>query len=264
MSTAVTASPPIYKRPSSPKLEGDARRIALADYLDHYAKLATTDVSLLNQKLPKSTFASLLDRVGGLLLEEANRMSTDDLAVAVFLKRNPLPECLGSALTPEVRTFCLVLQALSQWTTAEKLAMDRFVFSGRVRAEIRAAACGCPICPDAFEADKLELHHPVRDGRPPIPLSKKGHERIEGIVRPDENDPDGQSLVRHRNEAGSSWVRIRLGCLMELGQIEPDDDQFSKRHVADSRRRIQAARTATNLSAIQILDILDRYDLGQI
>lgn len=253
-----------YQRPSASKIEGEARRKALAEYLDHYTKLAATDLSLLNQKLPKSAFATLLDRVGALLLAEAKRMSVEDPVVTTFLNRNPVPECLGSALTPEVRTFCLALQALSQWTTAEKLAMDRFVFSGRVRSEIRAAAKGCPILPDGFDTKKIELHHPVRDGRPPIPLSKRGHEKIEGVMRPDEGDADGQRLFGYKIESKSSWVRIRLGCLIALDQIDLTEGQFAQGYVTDSKMRFRKAMEATGLSAERILDLLNRYSLGEI
>jgi hypothetical protein len=37
----------------------------------------------------------------------------------------------------------------------------------------------CLITGSALGQDS-ELHDPVRDGRPPIPLSKKGHASIEG------------------------------------------------------------------------------------
>jgi hypothetical protein len=33
---------------------------------------------------------------------------------------------------------------------------------------------------ELLQRDRLELHHPVRDGRPPIPLDKDAHARIEG------------------------------------------------------------------------------------
>lgn len=51
----------------------------------------------------------------------------------------------------------------------------------------------------------VELHHPVRDGRPPIPLSKNGHDRIESTSR-DSTDPIESALREIKRQGNRSWV----------------------------------------------------------
>jgi hypothetical protein len=40
----------------------------------------------------------------------------------------------------------------------------------------------CLVTGKPLEAKEVELHHPARDGRPPIPLSKVGHAEIESAI----------------------------------------------------------------------------------
>jgi hypothetical protein len=194
-------------------------------------------------------------------MAEAKRMSDNDSVIREFLERNKLPECLGAALTPEIRTFALMLNALGQWTTAEKLAMDRFLFSGDVRKELRSLSDTCPVCPEEFDPKTAELHHPVRDGRPPILLSKKGHELIEGLVNISPDDLVAHALVDHRKASRRrySWRSLRVGCLVEQGhslQI------LSQSQIKTGRGIFRIVNRKTNISAEQILEALDRYGLG--
>ena len=67
-----------------------------------------------------------------------------------------------------------------------------------------------------------ELHHPLRNGRPPILLSKKGHNLIEqnnqinssGIS--DDDDDSGNNvwntIKEIRTKKSQSWVQLKEGC----------------------------------------------------
>ena len=244
------------------KFEGGNRRKALQEYIDHYARIAVASPDLMNQKLPRTTFLKVLDEIGALLQRRASEMATSDPDMIDFLERNTLPPCLGVALTRKVRAFSLLLNSLKQWTVAEQSAIDRFLISGSVRAELRDLAQSCPIAPESFDKEKTELHHPVRDGRPPIPLSKKGHETVEGIVAIEPNDQAGKRLVAHRKESSRSysWRSLRFGCLMDLGQFAYDKS-ISRHRTA--RSNIARVKKQTSLSTEAILEILERYELGE-
>ena len=244
------------------KFEGGTRRKALQEYIDHYTHIAAVSPGLMNQKLPRKTFEKVLDEVGALLQRRARELATSDPDMIDFLERNTLPPCLGVALTREVRAFSLLLNSLKQWAVAEQSAIDRFLISGSVREELRDLAQNCPIAPESFDKEKIELHHPVRDGRPPIPLSKKGHETVEGIVAIEPNDQPGKRLVAHRKESSRSysWRSLRFGCLMELGQ-SAYDKSISRHRTA--RSSIAWVKKETSLSAEAILEILERYELGE-
>ena len=136
MTTA--AGTPRYSRyKASKKLEGDSRRQALAAYVAHYAKIAEAQPELLNQKVPRAAFDSVLHEIGLLMQQRARELATGAGAVRDFLGKNPVPACLGGELTDEVRAFCLLLNALRQWSVGEQLAMDRLLLSGNVRKELK-------------------------------------------------------------------------------------------------------------------------------
>lgn len=169
-----------YKRPTiSEKPPIDARRELLRDYIQHYTRVAEEDRELLNQKIPRETFSDVLGQIGEILLQQADEMAQDDPVVREFLDRNPVPASLGSFLPDNFRTFCLLLNALKQWLSAEQAATDRYFLAGDVRAELRKLATHCMVTGEPLTSDDIDLHHPVRDGRPPIPLSKDGHATIE-------------------------------------------------------------------------------------
>jgi hypothetical protein len=120
-------------------------------------------------------------------------------------------------LLPEnVRAFCLALNALKQWIAKEQIAMDGFILGGNARKLCREAVNTClvtggPLGPDA------QLHHPVRDGRPPILLSERGHAAIEG----QESNAASDSVVRvlaPLKAKGQSWIGLKRGCLELLGK----------------------------------------------
>ncbi|MEO8217308.1 MAG: hypothetical protein ABI718_09505 [Acidobacteriota bacterium] len=207
-----------YQRPQATvRIAKEERTALLRDYFEHYHEAAAADPSALNQKIPRGAFAGLLDRIGELLLAEARRASAERGPVRDFMAANALPGKWSELLPDEYRAFCLALNALKQWTVAESAATDRYILGGNARAELRATAATClvtgePLGPDA------ELHHPLRDGRPPVLLSKVGHARIEGQSAATENDPRVAAIVAFRSEGNRSWAMLRRGCLDLLGR----------------------------------------------
>lgn len=252
-----------YVRPApQQKLDTASRQNLLADYVAHYASVARSNPAALNVKLPREAVASLLDELGGRLLDEADRLSHEPGPVRRLLDENRLPVSLEALLPDSFRAFCLLLNALKQWVAAEQAATDRYLLGGNARAQCRAAATTCAVTGAALGAD-AELHHPVRDGRPPILLSQEGHDRIEGQTKgaapeaPGEKD-EVMELVRSvkRNE---SWLQLRRGCLDHLGR-EP---AFSTPGVrANARAFATRARTATGLGFEELIEWLDDNELG--
>jgi hypothetical protein len=170
-----------YERPQpAARLTTTDRERLLREYYAEYAQLSASEPDSLNRKVPREHFRELLGRVGALVLEEAARMAQEDGPVRDFLDENPLPPSLRGKLPDEFRTFCLALNALKQWVAAEQAATDRYLLGGTARKACRAAADRCVVPGNLLERERLELHHPVRDGRPPIPLDKDAHARIEG------------------------------------------------------------------------------------
>jgi len=254
-----------YRRYQAKKITGEDRNAALREYFQHYSKLAKVNPSLLNQKLPRRIFEEVLGEIGGLIQHRARELSEKDQAMIPFLESNSLPPSLGGELTPEIRAFCLLLNAVKQWSNAEQAAMDRLIFSGNVRRELKDLATGCPVCPEAFEKSSVELHHPVRDGRPPIPLSKEGHDTVEGLVVLEENDEVARKLIEHRKTAKPpySWIRLRIGCLQASSEplIEPLPDLTSN-YLRTARRLFSKVSKKLELDDEGILTIMDRYNLG--
>jgi hypothetical protein len=252
-----------YRRyQASQKFEGEHRRRALAGYLDHYARIAVSSPELLNQKLPRKVFSAVLDEIGALLQLRAQELSARNPDLREFLCKNALPDCLGNDLTPEIRAFALLLNALKQWTAAEQAALDRFLMAGNVRSDLKELTTTCLVCPEAFTKNSIELHHPVRDGRPPLPISKKGHETIEGIVALDPNDEVGKKLVAHRKQSSRkySWRSLRLGCLQAIGTVAYDKSISQHR---TARSTLSFVQKETCFSIEVILGILERYELGE-
>ncbi|HEX8832114.1 MAG TPA: hypothetical protein VF705_13155 [Longimicrobium sp.] len=170
-----------YERPQpTARLTAGDREQLLREYYDEYARLSASEPDVLNRKVPREHFGELLGQVGALVQQEAARMAREAGPVRDFLDQNPLPPSLHGKLPDDFRAFCLALNALKQWVAAEQAATDRYLLGGTARAACRAAAERCVVSGDLLQRDRLELHHPVRDGRPPIPLDKDAHASIEG------------------------------------------------------------------------------------
>ena len=252
---------PAYTRPKgSITLTKVKRQQLLREYLSNYRSIAKENPALLNQKLPCEVFKETLDLLGGVLLQQARDMSVKPGPVRDFLELNKLPPPLASLLPAEFRVFCLALNALKQWVAAEQQATDRFLLGGNARDELRAIAGSCIVTGKSIDGD-CELHHPVRDGRPPIPLCHDAHDEIEKQQsRADlSSDPIFRTISRIRSERNNSWINLRRGCLELLGhKANPSTPAVA----AGARTFARKVSTATGLSFDQIIRFLDSHDLG--
>jgi hypothetical protein len=151
----------------------------LSEYFEHYRGLIASDKTALNRKVSRSDFSDLLDRIGEVLLAESAKLAETEGPIQTFLEENPLPSSMEKSLPASFRVFCLALNALKQWVSAEQAATDRYLLGGTARELCRKASKTCLVSGVDLGQDS-ELHRPARDGRPPILLSKKGHDSIEG------------------------------------------------------------------------------------
>jgi hypothetical protein len=271
-----TAEDARYVRPShdSPLTPQEKTQLLL-DHFDHYAAIVKSDPALLNAKLPRQAFNGLLHKVGRLLFTEASRLANTDGPVRDFLNKHALPESMRERLPPDFRALCLAMNALKQWVAAEQAATDRYLLGGTARARCRKLATTCLVTGEPLDLKSMELHHPVRDGRPPIPLSKNGHAIIENqngraALSGSGDDSGGSAKTRlsvdkiHealrtlKAQRHYSWVMLRRGCLDRLGQPA---NHTTPAVGASSRVFARKAMTATGLSAVELLEWLDRNAL---
>jgi len=254
-----------YIRLTNPSpLSPEERAALLEEYLEFYDRVGkeaaeNSDYSALNVKLPRLAAASFLERVGALLLEAASEAAKDG-EVRHFLDKHPLPPALEGRLPDDYRAYSLLLNALKQWVSAESAATDRYLLGGTVRTRIREARMGgvCPITGEIFS--KIELHHPMRDGRPPIPLSHKGHALIEQTTKQDSDDPVFSKLQELRRAGNRSWIALRRGCESHLGETVSDRTQNS---LNSARSFANRALELTGLSFEDLIAFLDDNELGQ-
>ena len=132
------------------------------------------------------------------------------------MKQNPLPPHMKELLPDDFRVFSLVLNALKQWVSAESQSTDRYLLGGTARATCREAVNKCIVTGEEL-GENAELHHPLRDGRPPILLSKKGHNLVEQNNQinstansDDDVDNDVWNIVKEiRTKKSQSWGSLR-------------------------------------------------------
>lgn len=248
-----------YKRPTNRTPLSSAEKLnLLKDYMQHYRQLAANDGTVLNRKVPRGAFGDLLDQVGDLLLAESMKLAEAPGPIRTFLDDNPLPPAMGQRLPDYFRVFCLALNSLKQWVAAEQSATDRYLLGGAARELCRQAAKTCLVTGAALGQDS-ELHHPVRDGRPPILLSKKGHALIEDQLASVGDDPIGRALWALKRAGNRSWFQLRRGCLDQLGRPVPWP---SKASAAGARVFAEKAATAADVGYEQILEWMDNKGLG--
>ena len=248
-----------YERPTNPNPVNPVEKADLLNqYFAYYEQVAQEKPDLLNVKLERATFADLLDEIGALLLERANSLASSPGKVRDFLDATELPECLQSRLPDEFRAFCLALNALKQWVAAESAATDRYLLGGTTRNQCRRMADHCLVTGESLERSTIELHHPARDGRPPIPLSKAGHDQIETTTT-DTNDPVEISLRDLKRSGSRSWVMLRRGCLALLGE---EFDETTPAVLASSKTFARKAADVTELDYQELIDWLDEHGLG--
>ena len=250
-----------YNRPKNKiQLSPEEKRNLLEEYFEFYRKISKQNPQLLNSKIPRSEFDELLDDIGELILKKSEHLSSYDNNVSRFLKENPLPEHLEQYLPKQFRVFCLALNALKQWLSAEQAATDRYILGGTARTQCRNAASKCLVTDKPAEDCKIELHHPVRDGRPPIPISKESHSLIEG-QNSTTDDQDGimEILYPMKRQGNRSWVMLKLGCelLLEIGHTTK-----SKNVQSSSKTFARKANEATKLSYRELLNWIEEKGLA--
>lgn len=249
---------PVNLNPVLPEVKAQLIREHIAHYKT-IAQLAAErgDYSELNAKLPKEAAEAFLNDVGTLLNQAALKAAKAGI-VKDFLDKHPLPDSMKNHLPDEFRAFCLLLNSLKQWISAESLATDRYLLGGAVRAKLRDASSYCMITGNPLT--NVELHHTVRDGRPPIPLSPKGHRQVEEYNAQASDAPVIQSLRELKDERRWSWKMLRDGCMSLLGE---NIDTRSPNSLASARTFARKAEEMTGLNYRQLLDSLDECGLGQ-
>lgn len=214
----------------------------LAEYIDYYKNLiAEKGSGELNVKIPRDVFEPILDKIG-VILVEASREASREGQVKKFLDDHQLPPHMRDLLPDEFRAFSLLINALKQWVSAESAATDRYLLGGTARQTCRDITTNCIVTGEAIGPD-AELHHPVRDGRPPILLNKRGHTLIEqGNYKHYEEGQDAtaeiwEMIKKIRTEKHMSWVQLREGCnAISTGSnsCRPGAKSFANRIIRDT------------------------------
>jgi len=245
-----------YIRPKSDhKLSPEEKRELLQEYFDYYGEISRSNPKLLNSKLPRGAFDNLLNQVGELILFEAEKLTEGDTEVSEFLAENSLPEHLEQYLPKEFRAYCLALNALKQWLSAEQAATDRYIFGGTVRSQCKSLGNSCLVSGTPATDCTIELHHPVRDGRPPIPLAKEVHAEIEGQVSAKKEGDKYMEVIYPIKRAGNrSWVMLKLGCELLMGIANTSK---SKNVQSSSKTFARKASEASGLSYQELLEWIE-------
>ena len=248
-----------YIRPTNEKpLSPIEKKELLREYFSHYESLAQEDPQLLNVKLERAAVAEILDQIGVLLLERSQQLALTPGPMREYLESTEPPECLRGRLPTEFRAFCVMLNALKQWVSAESAATDRFLLGGTAREQCRQMANHCLITEQRLSKADVELHHPVRDGRPPVPLSKSGHDRLESASA-DCTDPVEAALRELKRRGNRSWVMLRRGSMALDGE---EVTESTPAVLSSSRTFARKAKEATGLSYRALVKWLDEHDLG--
>lgn len=251
-----------YIRPINPNpVSPDEKQKLISEHVAYYEKIAQHatehgNFSALNAKLPKVAAEAFLDEVGSLLIQAAAKAAKAG-EVRDFLENNPLPASVKRHLPDDFRAFCLLLNSLKQWVSAESLATDRYLLGGTVRKKLKDAVSTCMVTGTTLE--KVELHHAVRDGRPPIPLSPEGHVLVEECNLFAPQEPHMMALKALRAKKSWSWKMLRDGCHSQLGK---EVKTRSKNSLASARSHANKAKELTGLSFELLLEHLDESGLG--
>ncbi|MDR1839831.1 MAG: hypothetical protein LBQ93_09665 [Treponema sp.] len=226
----------------------------LKKYNEYYRKLIKEKgVEQLNIKIPRNVFENTLEKIGSLLLDESERLSKN-VSVKSFLDENPLPDFLEGLLPGNFRVFSLLLNSLKQWVSAESAATDRYLMGGTAKDICRSVSSHCLVTNEVLDKG-AELHHPMRDGRPPILLSKNGHSQIEGQKKEKNtsNDPVWDKIKALRTQRNMSWKQLAEGCNTLLGKIPESDCRPGAKSFAN------VVIKETQLGVKEILKLLNKY-----
>jgi len=249
-----------YKRFINEKALTKAEKVKLLEEYNNYYKdkLQNEGLDSLNIKIPRNVFEDILDKIGCLMIEESKQLSKKPI-VKSFLDENKLPLHMKELLPDDFRTFSLLLNALKQWISAESAATDRYLLGGTARETCRNAITKCIVTDEILGVDS-ELHHPMRDGRPPILLSKKGHTIVErnnqnksGNIENGDSNELWEKIKILRTEKHMSWIQLREGCnaiLTESNNYRPGAKSFANTIIRE-----------TQLDATEIIELLDLMNL---
>lgn len=246
------------------KISPAEKQAFLAAYLSYYAEAAKKNPQELRRKLRRSVVQPFLDEIGEHVAKLAKEISENNVstphgdAVKQFLMANPIPGQMGMHLTIEMRAYAVLVRALLQWAVGQSLSIDRWVISGNARKTLRASSPKCIVTGEPFGDEEIELHHPVRDGRPPLPVSQKGHKIADDVFSPD--DELGKMLVTVRRKRSNSWKLIWQGCLVELGEAVDLSEYTPTRAKAAGAAARWFARE-TKLSVQQIREWIEENEL---
>lgn len=246
-----------YKRYKSEIALSKPEKVKLMyEYINYYERLVNEQgLDILNVKIPRGVFANIVDEIGGILNQKAIEMASEEGPVKDFLEANPLPPHMKELLPDDFRAFSLLLNALKQWVSAESQATDRYLLGGTARATCREAVDKCVVTDEEL-GENAELHHPLRDGRPPILLSKKGHILVEqnnqtnSSANIDDIDNDVWNTIKQiKTKKNQSWTQLREGSNAIL------TGSYNCRSGAKSFANCVIRETG--LSASDILEMLD-------
>jgi hypothetical protein len=253
-----------YVRPANAvPLSAMEKRQLLSQYCDFYRELARRNPGELNKKLPRSALAGTLDRIGALIIEEAKALAAGNPQVRQFLDENGLPGKMSALLPDDFRMFCLLLNGLKQWLSAEQAATDRYLLGGTARAQCREMVSRCLVTGEPLSGE-IELHHPLRDGRPPLPLSKGGHRTIEqqtasGEPPEHEASDEIERVIGEIKKPNESWRMLRRGCRLTLGLSPGGGTPASNGNAKALARRVIAK---TKRRPQELLEWMDAKQLG--
>ncbi len=245
-----------YIRPKSEfQLSPEEKRVLLQEYFEFYQNIAVKKPDLLNSKVTRTAFDDLLNEIGALILKRSELLANSDNEASRFLTENPLPEHLEKYLPRNFRVFCLALNALKQWLSAEQAATDRYILGGTARSQCKSLAKSCLVSGISAEKCTIELHHPVRDGRPPIPIAKEVHAELEEQSSADGEEDEVMKLLYPIKRGGNrSWVMLKLGCELLL---EIANTTRSKNVQSSSKTFARKASEATKLTYPELLNWLE-------
>lgn len=247
-----------YKRYKSDKRLTKEEKVSLLnEYNEHYKKIYKDNgLAGLTVKMPRNVFDSILEQIGSQLVAASVNLSENG-PVKDFLDCNPLPEHMKELLPNNFRAFSLILNALKQWVSAESAATDRYLLGGTARATCRSVIDKCILTNEPLDKTS-ELHHPLRDGRPPILLSEKGHMLIEEYnqngnkkILEKSEDERLEVIKKIRSERNMSWIQLKEGCKALLGNItkyRPNAKSFANKVINE-----------TGLSPNEIIELVNKY-----
>ncbi len=230
----------------------------MSEYINYYEDLIKEQgIDILNIKIPRDVFDNILNDIGVMLNKQAIKLANEDDTVKIFLRDNPLPPNMQGLLPDDFRVFALLLNSLKQWVSSESASTDRFLLGGTAKDTCKEAVDKCIVTGNEL-GEKPELHHLIRDGRPPILLSKKGHDLVEqnNQINNTDNteDDDVWNIIKQiRKDQNMSWVQLREGCnVLITGSMKyrPKAKSFANKVIKE-----------TALSATDIIEKLNEKNL---